>query len=481
MAYGFDNDEYRQLLEMLGRAGGGNLMGAPAANVGVPVAPQSQAMPPGMAPRATPYDQQLAELQDNRMDMGKLIPALALMNIGTALQTRKDLRPAVLSQLPGTILNAYKAQGDAAKEKALLNLQAKYYGAQNKSVSTDQLLAAAIQSGDQEMVDRITSSIREKKPEPLEKPMTRTIQRGNEKVTQEYDFNTRSWSDVAAGPAWNPKEREPRIGLTTGPNGEQVYAEITPGMPGPKSFKETEAKEDKRILSQMLVDGEMTPETLSKRGDYNTIIAGAKKIDPKFTPAQLSLKWHGAKRWLSSLSSPQQARLEAAGVRVIQTVDEVKALAEQMKLSGFQPANKAEILAKMQLAGNTPQGQLATRYVTAVNDLKEVFATAANGGYAPTDSVWRLANSQINENFGVKQMESSLDELQRLMRININAGKDMRTGAGVWPGGGTGQGPAATQQVAPGAGNQLMLPKNGQMVPVDQATYDAYQKKWGIK
>jgi len=227
----------------------------------------------------------------------------------------------------------------------------------------------------------------------------------------------------------------------TGESAWVVPGEVIPPGFKPKSQvvalgKETEKQEDKGVLAEMLVNGEMTPATLSKRGDYNSIIALAKKKDPNFSPAQLSLKWEGAKKWVSSLNSSQQGNMEKAGMRVIETVDEVKKLASQMKLSGFNPGNYAEIEAKMKLAGNTKAGQLATQYITAVNDLKEVFVNAVNNGYAPTDSAWKLVDKQINSNYGVDQMHASLDEVKRLMHININAGKEMREQAGVWnPGG----------------------------------------------
>jgi hypothetical protein len=230
-------------------------------------------------------------------------------------------------------------------------------------------------------------------------------------------------------PQWFENPDNPKEGTWVRP-GQQPPAGYVPKSQATIFTKETEKKEDKQILAQMLVNSEMSPKTLSKRGDYNTILASAKKIDPNFNPGNLELKWYGAQRWLSSLSSPQQARMEIAGQRVIDTVDEIKRLSSEMNLSGFHPLNYAELESKVKLAGNTPEGQLATQYITAVNDLKELMATAASGGYAPTESAWKLANQQINANFGVKQMHASLNELQKLMRINVNAGKEMRMQAG---------------------------------------------------
>ena len=42
-------------------------------------------------------------------------------------------------------------------------------------------------------------------------------------------------------------------------------------------------------------------------------------------------------------------------------------------------------------------------------------------GYAPTESAWHLANAQINGDYGVKQLNASLDEIQRLIRYRLEA------------------------------------------------------------
>jgi hypothetical protein len=77
---------------------------------------------------------------------------------------------------------------------------------------------------------------------------------------------------------------------------------------------------------------------------------------------------------------------------------------------------------------------LATKYVTAVNTLKEEFANLAQGGYAPTEAAWSLANAQINSNYGVDQLKSSLIEIQRLINFRVSA---IQTQQPILPGGST--------------------------------------------
>ena len=106
---------------------------------------------------------------------------------------------------------------------------------------------------------------------------------------------------------------------------------------------------------------------------------------------------------------------------VLSTMDEVKSLSKEMDLGGMTGLNYVEIQSLVKTQGNTPRGQLATRYLGAVNTLKEEFANLAQGGYAPTEPAWRLAEEQINGNYGVDQLDSSIDELKRLINYRVEA------------------------------------------------------------
>src|ERR1700691_1239762 len=128
-----------------------------------------------------------------------------------------------------------------------------------------------------------------------------------------------------------------------------------------------------------------------------------------------------------------------------------------MQLSGIPALNAAELAAYIQTQGNSPNGQLATNYMTAVGTLKEEFANLANGGYAPTEPAWKLADQQINANYGVKQLASSLNEIQRLIKYRLNAMPGMNTvGPGAansyLPGSGGGQGAVPPAHGAPSGG-----------------------------
>jgi hypothetical protein len=196
--------------------------------------------------------------------------------------------------------------------------------------------------------------------------------------------------------------------------------------------------------------------------------------EDKFNLSKATIEWNRAQKQIQALNGPQMTRFVGLATSVTNTIDEVKDLAEQMKLSGVPIFNRGELASYIQLNGNSTNGQLAARYIGAVGTLKEEFANLANGGYAPTEPAWALANGQINGDYGVKELGASLDEVQRLIKYRINAIPNLGTmgpGAGdrYTPGGGS---PAATPQT-PGGGNPASAAPTGVPHISTKADYDA--------
>ena len=186
------------------------------------------------------------------------------------------------------------------------------------------------------------------------------------------------------------------------------------------------SQSDSTINATMLTTGEMVPSMISAYGGArNRAIAEAKRLDPAFNPVKAESSWKASQKWIATQNSSQMVRFYGLATSVVNTIDEVNAKAKEMKLSGIPVMNKAKLDAYIQLQGNSPQGQLATQYRTAVNTLKEEFANLANGGYAPTDAAWDLANSQVNGNYGMDQLTASLTEVQRLINFRVNALKEV--------------------------------------------------------
>ncbi|MDE1866124.1 MAG: hypothetical protein KGI08_00235 [Thaumarchaeota archaeon] len=191
--------------------------------------------------------------------------------------------------------------------------------------------------------------------------------------------------------------------------------------------------DDIKTNAQSLIDGTIAPSLLTYQMRAKAL-AEAKRIDPKFNTNSAELKYQSAKRWIGAMNGSQMVRYQGLAGSVVNTIDNVKQLAEQMKLSGVPLLNKAKLTAYVQTEGNSLNGQLASQYLAAVNTLKEEFANLAQGGYAPTEAAWTLANSQINADYGVQQLEASLDEVQKLIKYRLTAIGDVQP---VYPGSGT--------------------------------------------
>jgi cell pole-organizing protein PopZ len=157
-------------------------------------------------------------------------------------------------------------------------------------------------------------------------------------------------------------------------------------------------------------------------GLYSQGAAVREALAKKGVPLEkMQLEYQKAQKQVQTLNGPQMIKFFGLANSVTNTMGEVKALAQEMKQSGVPLLNRAQIEAAMQLRGNSPEGRLATRYMSAVNTLKEEFANLAQGGYAPTEATWALADKQINGNFGVDQLSDSLDEATRLINYRVQA------------------------------------------------------------
>lgn len=177
--------------------------------------------------------------------------------------------------------------------------------------------------------------------------------------------------------------------------------------------------EDAKQIVQAMKNGDQPPTTTGLYGMGPMVKAEAERQGVNL--AQLQLEWDAAKKQILSLNGPQMTRFVGLARGVQNTIDRVKELAEQMKLSGVPALNRLELQTYIQTQGNSPNGRLATKYMTDVNTLKEEFANLANGGYAPTEPAWKLADQQINGNYGVYQLSDSLDEVKRLIGYRLHS------------------------------------------------------------
>ncbi len=190
------------------------------------------------------------------------------------------------------------------------------------------------------------------------------------------------------------------------------------------------------IVASEVANGDQPPTT---SGLYRNTAAFRAALGALGTPlSKLTLQWNSALAFAKNLNSSQVVRFQGLASSVVNTIDEVRRLGNDLQLGGFTGYNKAKLSAYVNLAGNTPQGQKVAQYLGAVNTLKEEFANLVNGGYAPTEAAFDLANKQVNAEYGVKELSASLDEVQRLIKYRVNSFSEIQ-------GIGTGQYGAGTQ------------------------------------
>lgn len=168
-----------------------------------------------------------------------------------------------------------------------------------------------------------------------------------------------------------------------------------------------------------IITGEQPPQLTGLYGASAAVRAALDKQG--FNLAKAQIEWEAARKQVQSLNGPQMTRFVGLARSVVNTIDEAEDLASQMRLSGVTALNKAELETFIHAQGNTENGKLAARYLGAVNTLKEEFANLASGGYAPHEAAWDLANRQINENYGVDELNASLVEIQRLINYRIQS------------------------------------------------------------
>ena len=214
-------------------------------------------------------------------------------------------------------------------------------------------------------------------------------------------------------------------GLDIRREGLDVRREAIEGRERAAQGKDAETKSSAGEIADAIKRGDQPP-TLQGLYKQGAAVRSARAKDG-FNLAKAQQEWSAAQKQIQSLNGPQMTRYAGLANSVVNTIDEVKSLSEEMQNSGIPLLNRAKLQAYIQTQGNSEKGQLAARYLAGVNTLKEEFANLAQGGYAPTESAWALANQQINGDYGVKQLGASLDEVQRLIRYRIQGIPNFQT------------------------------------------------------
>ncbi len=239
--------------------------------------------------------------------------------------------------------------------------------------------------------------------------------------TEEVGRHNKALEDIAAGRAEQGLTKETETGRHNKAM-EAIAAGKTAGAPG-------KGPEAVKAIAEGIESGNQPPVLTGLYGMSGPV--RAKLQEDGFDLSKAQIEWQRAQKQVATLNGPQMTRFVGLASSVQNTIDEVNGLAKEMDLGGIPAKNAFELKAFMNVEGNSKNGQLAARYIAAVNTLKEEFANLANGGYAPTEPAWALANQQIDGNFGVKQLGASLGEIRRLINYRIQGVPGLSTlGAG---------------------------------------------------
>jgi hypothetical protein len=252
----FDFETYQRLMQGLGGNPGATIPGIPEFmpvnnqqlngqfdTTGMPDIPSDQ---PGTILPTPPQSQGIAQrvlgaLTGKNQDQGQGIVApegrsnmagyllpLMMTHIGAALMQPPEQRGQMIAQLPATMAAGMKMGWEGNKadlEKRKLDLwEQKNLGAgvAGKNLSLEQLATQLYQKGDIEGARKVLQLNQDKKAPGVEKNLNdvELFLKDPEAFKQYQDMKT--------------KEKTPRIGLTMDAGGNPVYAELQPGMPGPK-------------------------------------------------------------------------------------------------------------------------------------------------------------------------------------------------------------------------------------------------------
>jgi len=136
---------------------------------------------------------------------------------------------------------------------------------------------------------------------------------------------------------------------------------------------------------------------------------------------EMQLEWTRSQQQIRALNGQRMIQYTGLADSVLKTIGRVKKLSSQLDQSGVTWVNWAELQGAVKNLGNTERGKLAAEYIAGINILRGEMAQLENGGFAPTESAWKVAFEQTNENYGKDELESALSEVQRLIRYRISA------------------------------------------------------------
>jgi hypothetical protein len=176
--------------------------------------------------------------------------------------------------------------------------------------------------------------------------------------------------------------------------------------------------EEVKAIGDAIISGEQPPDMTRLYGKSAAIKAYL--ATKGFDLTKASTDWTSTQALAKTLNNPQQVRLTQALNSVQQSIPELQKISQDFQRVGWTPANKTELT--LALTGTDPtKRDVATKYITQINLMKDELAQSFQGGGVPRDGAFKLADDILNPAYGVSQLESGLKQLQTNLDIRKRA------------------------------------------------------------
>lgn len=211
----------------------------------------------------------------------------------------------------------------------------------------------------------------------------------------------------------------------TVPKGSKVVN--TPAAVINSNLKEKDASP----IADAIISGQQPPDLT---GMYGLAPKVRKAMAEKgFDLTKATTDWTATKAYVKNLNSTQQVRLNQALDSVNMGIEPLRQLSGEFERTNFQPANYLIQGAKLNGVSidankaknlNQSQMQVAAKYVTQLNLMRDELAQSFSGGYAPTEAGFKLADGVLNPLYGDTPLNASLDQV----KFNLGIRKQAITG-----------------------------------------------------
>lgn len=177
-------------------------------------------------------------------------------------------------------------------------------------------------------------------------------------------------------------------------------------------------------IGDAIISGQQPPDF---KGNYGMTPYVKKYLaDKGFDLTKAIQNWQGMQNLTKTMTNQQHARLYETFNSVEKQIPELSKLSNEFDRYNWRPANKVELMAAVN-GFDKNKAQLAVKYIGQINVMRDELAQAFSGGYAPTESSFKLADSVLDPLYNAKQMDASLEQLQ----FNLNTRRSAITDTAV--------------------------------------------------